>query len=1093
MKRNRDSKSCFCVHLDPSAYTDRAWVPLLHKLLRKGQEPSGSSAHNKSLHCIACDTAAAATADVKTGCGHAIVLDLHRLELYCRECSDYVYLQQFDDAVVLMSQQFMQQQEQQQQQQNNSNANRLPEGDPGPDLQAKRQRLAAAAAAAASTPNGQGTGSQQQQHKGGSSSHAATAALAEQAAAGGGCDLAALASLSGACGQLAAADGFPLGLRGLNNLGNTCFMNSVLQVMFHAPLLPAFYLGEGHDPSACRLTARDKPCLSCQMESVFGEVYSGNRQPFSPAEFLYQWWRFADSLAGYQMQDAHEFFLSLLEGLSGSLVPLPELEAEPAAAAADGPAAADVKAGAAASTGQHDSQVQQQQQALMFPHGGQAFAALQQQQKQQQQQLGFVNGQAGFLQQHAAGAMLGLDVLGGSMGFNAAAAAAAAGAQQLAGWQQHGILGGNSGDAVNGWGQAQHQQQHLGLAAGGGALSGYETPASSGATPEPEGEGEAEAASQPQQPAAGLVELVFSGLLRSDVRCCACGATSTAHDPFRDISLDLTVPRPPRLPPREPHTRPPLPPAAAAAAATAAGAAVGAVPAAGASVQAQQQQQLGLVGAAPAAAAAAVPHATAVPGPAAAAAAGGVHEATPPLLLASPSVTPPPSELLAEHWDANDDTAAGKIRLDSQAGGMQLSGLGPGAGCSQATSASGLNSKPLSDMLGRGGQAGEGLTGLTGLTGCTELSPEPEADGEEVQGGNSLAAEAAAAVGACVGGAKGGSGSKAGGGSKAARSAAAPKQPRQTRCGKCKYCLNKHLKKGCEANKKLREEQKQAAIAVLQQERAAAAAAEAAAAVADPAAAAAAPRMNELSLAGCLRRFVRPETLGPAAHWHCSACGSRQAALKQMSIRRLPLVLCFHVKRFEHGGGTQRPKKLDVPMRFPLQGLDMAPFTTSEVLRSRAGGSRCSSSACAADDAAAGNAAAAAGSGEPPDTQQQAAEQSAAAAGQPASFQQQGLYELFGVVSHNGDMASGHYVSYVKCEGSWYLVNDPWVVAFGVGGLMPALSLGALVPGGAAAAAAAAAAGGVPGCGDDEGQLLVGGLGLLEEQASAAGLDLALL
>jgi hypothetical protein len=139
-----------------------------------------------------------------------------------------------------------------------------------------------------------------------------------------------------------------------------------------------------------------------------------------------------------------------------------------------------------------------------------------------------------------------------------------------------------------------------------------------------------------------------------------------------------------------------------------------------------------------------------------------------------------------------------------------------------------------------------------------------------------------------------------------------------------------------------------------------------------------------------------------------------------MSIRRLPLVLCFHVKRFEHGGGTHRPKKLDVPMRFPLQGLDMAPFTTSEVLRSRAGGSRCSSSAAAAGEDAA------AAAGKPPDEQQAAA---AAAADQAVSFQQQCLYELFGVVSHHGDMASGHYVSYVKCDGHWYLVNDPWVVA----------------------------------------------------------------
>lgn len=48
----------------------------------------------------------------------------------------------------------------------------------------------------------------------------------------------------------------------------------VLQVMLHAPLLRSFYLGEGHDPGSCRLTARAKPCLSCQMVRRAAARYS---------------------------------------------------------------------------------------------------------------------------------------------------------------------------------------------------------------------------------------------------------------------------------------------------------------------------------------------------------------------------------------------------------------------------------------------------------------------------------------------------------------------------------------------------------------------------------------------------------------------------------------------------------------------------------------------------------------------------------------------------------------------------------------------------------------------------------------------------
>ena len=59
-----------------------------------------------------------------------------------------------------------------------------------------------------------------------------------------------------------------------------------------------------------------------------------------------------------------------------------------------------------------------------------------------------------------------------------------------------------------------------------------------------------------------------------------------------------------------------------------------------------------------------------------------------------------------------------------------------------------------------------------------------------------------------------------------------------------------------------------------------------------------------VSLLGCLQRFVRPERLGAAEHWVCGGCARPQHAVKQMSVHRLPPVLCLHVKRFEH---TVRP------------------------------------------------------------------------------------------------------------------------------------------------------------------------------------------
>ncbi|EIE26303.1 hypothetical protein COCSUDRAFT_58843 [Coccomyxa subellipsoidea C-169] len=146
------------------------------------------------------------------------------------------------------------------------------------------------------------------------------------------------------------------------------------------------------------------------------------------------------------------------------------------------------------------------------------------------------------------------------------------------------------------------------------------------------------------------------------------------------------------------------------------------------------------------------------------------------------------------------------------------------------------------------------------------------------------------------------------------------------------------------------------------------------------------------SLVGCLHRFVRPESLGPGERWTCERCRLQQRAVKQMSIRRLPPVLCLHVKRFEHMGVG---KKLNTPLLFSAH-LDVRPYLSSTVLQKRFTVKR------------------------PPERRKNGLSNDSDEVGV--------IYELYAVVCHRGNLQGGHYVAYVKCGNSWYLCDDGFVL-----------------------------------------------------------------
>ncbi|XP_029923081.1 ubiquitin carboxyl-terminal hydrolase 2a isoform X2 [Myripristis murdjan] len=105
------------------------------------------------------------------------------------------------------------------------------------------------------------------------------------------------------------------GLVGLRNLGNTCFMNSILQCLSNTHNLRDYCLHNSHRRDLNN-NSRTNTALMEEFAKLIQTIWSSSSsEAVSPSEFKTQIQRYAPRFVGYNQQDAQEFLRFLLDGL----------------------------------------------------------------------------------------------------------------------------------------------------------------------------------------------------------------------------------------------------------------------------------------------------------------------------------------------------------------------------------------------------------------------------------------------------------------------------------------------------------------------------------------------------------------------------------------------------------------------------------------------------------------------------------------------------------------------------------------------------------------------------------------------------------